>query len=103
MNMLPAFKLARIARLAQETLERFEELARAASEKYISGVENGRPVWKAKNSEELFEKEIKTAWEKPVDLQVKRIRLSEVMDVRISANDLVLLDWLFIYDLPGEE
>jgi hypothetical protein len=102
MKMWPAYQLVRIAKLATEALEEFEKQVEEARQKFTSGEKDGRPIWKVKNSEELFEKEIKTAWEKPIDLPAKPIRLSEIADVKLSANDLVSLEWLFIDDLAAE-
>lgn len=96
MDALTSFRIGKTVSSVQSELEAFEKTRQSLLEKYGTKTADGEGLeikpehknWKhfVKEYEELVNEE--------VELDAKKIKISALKEVKMSAKDLIALDWL---------
>jgi len=96
MDALTSFRIGKTVASVQSELEAFEKTRQSLLEKYGTKTADGEALeikpehknWKhfVKEYEELINEE--------VELDAKKIKISALKEVKMSAKDLIALDWL---------
>lgn len=97
---LPAtesFKLRRIANQLQDIVKAFNDTKNALAEQLGTKVEGSESEYALEPDSVIkFNSELKTLLSKTETIQCEPIKLSSLNDAKISAADLMVLEWLIV-------